>query len=58
MAGTHAEQRVWREVKVGLIARFCHRVRESGKHTFAIKQRRAVAVLGDIEALKPRRAYS
>jgi hypothetical protein len=45
---------VWREVKVGLIARFCHRVRESGKHAFAIKQRRVVAVLGDIEALKPR----
>jgi hypothetical protein len=45
---------VWREVKVGILARFCHRVRESGEHAFAIKQRRVVAVLGDIEALKPR----
>ena len=50
---------MWREVKVGLIARFYHRVRESGKHAFAIKPRllkkgRVVAVLGDIEALKPR----
>ena len=45
---------VWREVKVGVLARFCHRVRESGEHAFAIKQRRVVAVLGDIEALKPR----
>lgn len=45
---------VWREVKVGILARFCHWVRESGEHAFAIKQRRAVAVLGDIEALKPR----
>jgi hypothetical protein len=45
---------VWREVKVGVLARFCHRVRQSGEHAFAIKQRRVVAVLGDIEALKPR----
>lgn len=45
---------VWREVKVGILARFCHWVRESGEHAFTIKQRRAVAVLGDIEALKPR----
>ena len=45
---------VWREVKVGLLARFCHRVREGDAHAFAIKQRRVVAVLGDIEALKPR----
>jgi hypothetical protein len=45
---------VWREVKVGVLARFCHRVREGGEHAFAVKQRRVVAVLGDIEALKPR----
>jgi hypothetical protein len=44
----------WREVKVGVLARFCHQVRESAEHAFAIKQRRVVAVLGDIEALKPR----
>jgi hypothetical protein len=45
---------VWREVKVGRLARFCHWVREGDEHAFAIKQRRVVAVLGDIEALKPR----
>jgi hypothetical protein len=45
---------VWREVKVGVLARFRHRVRESGEHAFVLKQRRVVAVLGDIEALKPR----
>jgi hypothetical protein len=45
---------MWREVKVGLLARFCHRVHESGEHAFAIKQRRVVAVLGDSEALKLR----
>jgi hypothetical protein len=44
----------WREGKVGVLARFCHQVRESAEHAFAIKQRRGVAVLGDIEALKPR----
>ena len=37
-----------------MLARFCHWVRESGEHAFALKQRRVVAVLGDIEALKPR----
>jgi hypothetical protein len=45
---------VWREVKVGVLARCCHRVRASGEHAFAVKQRRVVAVLGDSEALQPR----
>jgi hypothetical protein len=44
----------WREVQVGIRARCCHRVRASGAHACAIKQRRVVAVLGDIAALKPR----
>jgi hypothetical protein len=44
----------WREVKVGLLARFHQRVRESGKPVFRLKQRRVVAVRGDIEALKQR----
>ena len=44
----------WREVKVGVLARFCHRRRESGQAVCVLKQRRVVAVLGDIEALKPR----
>jgi hypothetical protein len=25
---------VWREVKVGMLARFCHRVQKNGKHVF------------------------
>jgi hypothetical protein len=45
---------LWREVKVGVLARFCHRQRESGQAVCVLKQRRGVAVLGDIEALKPR----
>jgi hypothetical protein len=45
---------VWREVKVGVLARCCHRVQASGKHVFVLKHRRVVAVLGNIEALKPR----
>jgi hypothetical protein len=44
----------WREVKVGVLARLYHRVQASGKHVFVLKQRRVVAVWGDIEALKPR----
>jgi len=44
----------WREVKVGVLARFDQRVQESGKPVFTLKQRRVVAVLGNIEALKPR----
>jgi hypothetical protein len=44
----------WREVKVGVLARFSQRVQESGKPVFTLKQRRGVAGLGDIEALKPR----
>jgi hypothetical protein len=45
---------VWREVKIGVLTRFCHRVRENGQHVFVLKRRRVVAVLGDVEALKPR----
>jgi hypothetical protein len=44
----------WREVQVGVLARCCHRVQESGKPVLVLKHRRVVAVRGDIEALKPR----
>jgi hypothetical protein len=44
----------WREVKGGVLARCSQRVTKSGKPVFTLKRRRVVAVLGDIEALKPR----
>ena len=44
----------WREVKVGVLARFCHRRRESGQAVCVLKQRRVVAVLGDIDQLAAR----
>jgi hypothetical protein len=55
-AGSPGGAIAWREVKVGVLARFCERVRDSGKPVFTLKQRRGVAVLGNIEALKPRLA--
>ncbi len=45
---------VWREVKVGILARLSERVNQAGQQVTRLKQRRLVAVLGDIDALKPR----
>jgi len=45
---------VWREVKVGVLARLGHRITKKGKKVTEMKQRRLVAVLGDIDALSPR----
>jgi hypothetical protein len=45
---------VWREVKVAILARLSTRVNQAGQRITCLKQRRLVAVLGDIEALKPR----
>jgi len=45
---------VWREVKVGILARLSARVNQAGQQLTRLKQRRLVAVLGDIDALKPR----
>jgi hypothetical protein len=45
---------VWREVKVGILARLSERVNQAGQRVTRLKQRRLVAVLGDIDALKPR----
>jgi hypothetical protein len=45
---------VWREVKVGILARLSEQVNQAGQRITRLKQRRLVAVLGDIDALKPR----
>ncbi len=45
---------VWREIKVALLTRLGQHQTASGKTTTRLHQRRLVAVLGDIDALKPR----
>jgi hypothetical protein len=44
----------WREVKVGVLARLAQQHTRSGKVVTRLHQRRLVAVLGDVDALKPR----
>ncbi len=44
----------WREVKVGVLARVRRHCTRTGKVVTRLHHRRVVAVLGDIEALKPR----
>jgi hypothetical protein len=45
---------VWREVKVGILARLGRRVTRTGKPVTQLVRRRLVAVRGDIDALQPR----
>ena len=45
---------VWREVKVGILARLGQRVTRTGKPTSQLLQRRLVAVLGSVDELAPR----
>jgi len=45
---------VWREVKVGVITRLAERRNRSGRIVTALRQRRLVAVLGDIDRLARR----
>jgi hypothetical protein len=45
---------VWREVKVGILARLGRRMTKAGKPVTQLVRRRLVAVLGDIDALQPR----
>ena len=45
---------IWREVKVAILARLQQRINSKGKPISQLHHRRLVAVLGDIEALKPR----
>jgi len=44
----------WREVKIAVLTRLDKSVTRSGKKVMRLKHRRLVAVLGDIDALKPR----
>jgi hypothetical protein len=52
--GTPKGKTVWREVKVGILARLGKRVTKAGKQVSQLTQRRLVAVLGNIDALRPR----
>jgi hypothetical protein len=52
--GSPKGKTVWREVKVGVLARLSERVTRAGQRVSHLKQRRLVAVLGNIDALNPR----
>lgn len=45
---------LWREIKVAVLARLGQRTTRAGQEVPRLKQRRLVAVLGDIDALRPR----
>jgi hypothetical protein len=53
-AGTPKGKTVWREVKVGILARLGERITKAGKRVPQLAQRRLVAVLGDIDAFSTR----
>ncbi|MEL7086766.1 MAG: ISKra4 family transposase [Cyanobacteria bacterium J06597_1] len=53
-AGTPAGKTLWREVKVGLLARLSHRINRHGKRVTRLQHRRLVAVLGDMATFRPR----
>jgi hypothetical protein len=52
--GTAKGKTRWREVKVGILARLTHTVSHTGTSVCRLVRRRVVAVLGDIDALRPR----
>ncbi|MCI0529040.1 MAG: ISKra4 family transposase, partial [Nitrospira sp.] len=45
---------VWREIKVGILARLGRRITRKGEEVSRLERRRLVAVLGDIDALSAR----
>ena len=45
---------VWREVKVGVIARLGQRITQAGRTVTDLTRRRVVAVRGSVDALRPR----
>ena len=53
-AGTPRGKIRWREVKVGVLARLCPHHTRTGQRVTRLAQRRLVAVLGDMDARKPR----
>lgn len=52
--GSAKGKTVWREVKVGILVRLGQRLTKTGQQVTHLTQRRLVAVLGDIDELKPR----
>ncbi len=53
-AGTPKGRTVWCEVKVAILARLGQRTTRTGETGAQLERRRLVAVLGDIDALRPR----
>ena len=52
--GSACGKNVWREVKVGIVARLGHRVTKAGRTVSVLTRRRLVAVLGTIDDVQPR----
>jgi len=52
--GTPKGRTRWREVKVAILARLGRRTTRTGEPVTHLERRRLVAVLGDIDALRPR----
>lgn len=52
--GSAQGKTVWREVKVGIVARLSHRLTGTGKMVSTLVRRRVVAVLGTIDAFQTR----
>lgn len=53
-AGSAEGKNVWREVKVGIVARVGQRVTRTGRTVSVLARRRLVAVLGTIDEFQPR----
>jgi len=53
-AGSAKGKTIWREVKVGILVRLGQRLTKTGQQVTQLRQRRLVAVLGDIDELSPR----
>jgi hypothetical protein len=53
-AGSAQGNNVWREVKVGIVARVGQRVTRTGRTVSVLARRRLVAVLGTIDEFQPR----
>ncbi len=53
-AGSAQGKNVWREVKVGIVARVGQRVTKTGRIVSVLARRRLVAVLGTIDEFQPR----
>jgi len=53
-AGTPRGKTIWREIKVGILARLGRRTTATGQEEPRLERRRVVAVLGSVAALSPR----